>query len=66
MGASSRPVLVVWGRQDTGAAITESDALLAAMPRATLVAVDSAGHLPHLEQPDVVVPAVAAFLTAEP
>ncbi len=66
VGASPRPVLVVWGRQDTGADITESDALLAAMPRATLLAVDSAGHLPHLEQPDVVVPAVVAFLEGSP
>ena len=66
VGASPRPVLVVWGRQDTGADIAESDALLGAMPRATLVAVDSAGHLPHLEQPDVVVPAVVSFLREQP
>ncbi len=62
VGRASRPVLVVWGRQDTGAPITESEALLAAMPRASLLPVDSAGHLPHLEQPDVVVPAVVQFL----
>jgi pimeloyl-ACP methyl ester carboxylesterase len=30
------------------------------------VAVDSAGHLPHLDQPDVVVPAVVGFLRAQP
>lgn len=66
VGADPRPVLVLWGRQDTGAPITESTALLAAMPRATLVPVDSAGHLPHLEQPDVVVPVVEAFLRAAP
>jgi pimeloyl-ACP methyl ester carboxylesterase len=66
VGASPRPVLVVWGRQDSGALIAESDALLAAMPRATLVPVDSAGHLPHLEQPDVVLPAVVSFLEGQP
>ncbi len=64
VGASSRPVLVVWGRQDTGAPIADSAAVLAAMPRAGFVPVDSAGHLPHLEQPDVVVPAVVEFLRA--
>jgi pimeloyl-ACP methyl ester carboxylesterase len=36
------------------------------MPRAEFVPVDSAGHLPHLEQPDVVVPAVVAFLSPRP
>jgi pimeloyl-ACP methyl ester carboxylesterase len=64
VGANARPVLVVWGRQDTGAPIGESEALLAAMPGAVFVPVDSAGHLPHLEQPDVVVPAVVEFLRA--
>jgi pimeloyl-ACP methyl ester carboxylesterase len=66
LGADPRPVLIVWGRQDTGAPFTESAALLRAMPRAALVAVDSAGHLPHLDQPDVVVPAVVEFLRQHP
>jgi pimeloyl-ACP methyl ester carboxylesterase len=65
VGRHPRPVLVVWGRQDEGAPFEESDSLLAMMPRARLVPVDSAGHLPHLEQPDVVVPAVARFLRGE-
>ena len=65
VGRHSRPVLVVWGRQDEGAPFEESDSLLAMMPRARLVPVDSAGHLPHLEQPDVVVPAVVRFLRGE-
>jgi pimeloyl-ACP methyl ester carboxylesterase len=64
VGASPRRVLILWGRQDTGAPIADSAALLAAMPRAELVPVDSAGHLPHLEQPDIVVPAVVQFLGA--
>jgi pimeloyl-ACP methyl ester carboxylesterase len=65
VGAQPRPVLFVWGRQDEGAPFAESDTLLAMMPWATLVPVDSAGHLPHLEQPDVVVPAVVRFLRGE-
>jgi len=66
LGASPRPVLIVWGREDTGAPFTESAALLRAMPGATLLAVDSAGHLPHLDRPDVVVPAVVEFLRQHP
>lgn len=64
LGSNSRPVLVVWGRQDEGAPFSASAALLRALPQATLVAVDSAGHLPHLDQPDVAVPAVINFLEA--
>lgn len=66
VGAHPRPVLVVWGRQDEGAPFAGSAALLEAMPRATLVPVDSAGHLPHLDQPDLVVPAVVDFLRRQP
>ena len=66
VAANPRPVLIVWGRQDTGAPIAESAALLEAMPRAGFVPVDSAGHLSHLEQPDVVVPAVVSFLRDQP
>jgi pimeloyl-ACP methyl ester carboxylesterase len=57
-----RPVLIVWGKQDRVAPFGDSPSLLAAMPRARFVAVDSAGHLPHLEQPDVVSSAVIDFL----
>jgi pimeloyl-ACP methyl ester carboxylesterase len=65
LGATPRPVLIVWGRQDPVAPFEGSDALLAAMPRATFVPVDSAAHLPHLEQTVVVVPAVVRFLRGE-
>ena len=57
-----RPVLIIWGRQDRVAPIDGSRTLRAAMPHARFVPVDSAGHLPHLEQPDIVADAVLAFL----
>jgi pimeloyl-ACP methyl ester carboxylesterase len=62
VGAAERPVLVLWGRQDAGASFEESGAVMAALPRGRLVPVDSAGHLPHIERPDVVVPEVVSFL----
>jgi pimeloyl-ACP methyl ester carboxylesterase len=64
LGATPRPVLIVWGRQDRVAPFEHSEALLAAMPRATFLPVDSAAHLPHLERTGVVVPAVVGFLRA--
>ena len=62
VGKSDRPVLVLWGRQDRTVPIEQSAALLAALPRAQFVAVDSAGHLPHWEQPAVTHGAFIAFL----
>jgi len=39
-----------------------STALLQAMPRAKLVPVEDAGHLPHFEQPEVVNTVLVGFL----
>lgn len=62
VGTHERPVLIVWGRQDPVVPFSGSARLLAAMPAARLVAVDSAAHLPHIEQPGIVMPAVLQFL----
>jgi pimeloyl-ACP methyl ester carboxylesterase len=62
VGEHPRPVLVFWGRDDQAVPFEFSAALLEAMPRARLVPVASAGHLPHWEQPDVVHPALIDFL----
>ncbi len=62
LGGGDLPVLLVWGRHDQVAPFASSEAVLAALPRASFVPVDSAAHLPHLEQPRVVLPAVVSFL----
>jgi pimeloyl-ACP methyl ester carboxylesterase len=62
VGEDPRPVLVVWGRQDPGVSFADIEAAMAALPRAALLPVDSAAHLPHIEQPAVVGPAVLRFL----
>ena len=65
VGAHPRPVLVLWGRQDRYMPLEESASVMAALPRATLVPVDSAAHLPQVEQPEVVGAAVIRFLRGE-
>ena len=35
---------------------------MSAFPQGTLVPVDSAGHMPHADQPDTVVAVVVSFL----
>ncbi len=62
VGRHSRPVLVVWGKQDPNVPFELSASLMGVMPAARLVAVDDAGHLPQWEQPAVVQPAVIRFL----
>jgi pimeloyl-ACP methyl ester carboxylesterase len=62
VGKHDRPVFVVWGKQDPNVPFEFSTALLQRMPRAHLLAVDDAGHLPHLEQPGLVNPAIVSFL----
>lgn len=62
LGKQERPVLIVWGKQDSTVPITASKQLLAAFPKAQFVVVDSAGHLPHWEDPRSVHPALLAFL----
>jgi pimeloyl-ACP methyl ester carboxylesterase len=62
VGRHPRPVLAIWGKDDPNVPFEFSAALLEAMPRARLVAVDDAGHLPQWEQPGIVHPELVRFL----
>jgi pimeloyl-ACP methyl ester carboxylesterase len=62
VGRVRRPVLVVWGKQDPNVPFEFSEPLMQQMPFARLLAVDDSGHLPQWEQPDIVQPALVAFL----
>jgi len=62
VGSSPRPVLVIWGRQDPVAPFSESPGIMSALPRGTLVPIDSAGHMSHADQPAAVTAAVVRAL----
>lgn len=62
VGQHTRPVLVIWGKQDSSVPFESSGPLLEAMPRARLVAVEDSGHLPQWEQPAVTHAAIVEFL----
>jgi pimeloyl-ACP methyl ester carboxylesterase len=62
VGRHPRPVLVIWGKQDPSVPFESSGPLLEQMPRARLVAVDDAGHLPQWEQPALTHAAMLEFL----
>lgn len=60
------PVLLVWGKQDQTLPIADAENLTRAIPTAEFFPVDSAGHLPHLEQTTVFNARMFAFLAAHP
>lgn len=57
-----RPVLVIWGREDTVTPLPQGEAIAKAFPKARLVVLDGVNHIPHVEKPDEVVDAIGAFL----
>jgi len=62
VGQHSRPVLVIWGKQDPTVPFEESEWMMRALPQGRLVPIESSGHLPQWEQPDVVHPELIRFL----
>lgn len=63
VGEHSRPVFVIWGKQDTTVPFEESEWFMSLLPNGRLLAVDDAAHLPQWEQPDVVHPELIKFLS---
>jgi len=57
------PTLVITGEEDELIPVSESRAIAAAVPGATLVIIPGAGHLSNMEQPDAFNTALNAFLT---
>jgi len=62
VGQHPRPVLVIWGKEDQTVPYEESEWFLKDLPQGRLVTVESAGHLPQWEQPEVVHKELINFL----
>ncbi len=63
-GRTGVPALLVWGRQDRTVPIATSSVVRGGIPQVEFFPVDSAGHLPHIEQAPLVRERVLRFLTA--
>ncbi len=63
VGRHPRPVLLVWGENDTLVPFATSDLVRAALPRAEFHAIEGVGHVPHLEQAELVNRILIDFLT---
>lgn len=59
------PVLLVWGAEDATTPIDAAPRVIE-LTGAEMLRVEDAGHLPHLEQPDVVHAALLRFLATAP
>lgn len=59
---ASYPLLLVWGKQDTVLPIGGAERVRNAVPRTQFVAFDNAGHLPHVERPEIFEPLLLDFL----
>jgi pimeloyl-ACP methyl ester carboxylesterase len=63
VGRHPRPVLLVWGENDKTVPFAISVQVRAALPRADFHAIEGAGHVPHLEQPELINRILVDFLT---
>ena len=59
------PLLVIWGREDRLIPVTHGRVLAQAVPGATLRILESCGHCPQVERPDLLIPLLVSFLEAE-
>ena len=50
------PTLVVWGENDRIIPVSAGERIAAAMPNAQLEVIEGAGHLPHIEKAEQVIP----------
>jgi len=66
VGRSGVPVLLVWGRQDRTVPFEKSEVVRRGIPALEFFPVDSAGHLPHMEQSALVHARMREFLAAHP
>ncbi len=62
VGASGKPVLLVWGEQDRDAPFETSKAVIGDIPQAEFHALEGEAHVAFYESPEIVNPMVARFL----
>jgi pimeloyl-ACP methyl ester carboxylesterase len=55
------PTLLIWGASDRVVPVAYAEAYRALIPSARLVVIPKAGHLPHVEQPDLLLEHILSF-----
>lgn len=62
-GKTSMPKLLIWGKQDAVVPFSNAESVRVRLPGAEFHVLDGAGHTPHYEMPDRVVPILRSFLS---
>jgi len=65
-GQISKPVLILWGREDTWIPLEKGEALHEMIPDSLFSVISDAGHLVIEEQPDRLIEKILPFLQVEP
>jgi pimeloyl-ACP methyl ester carboxylesterase len=63
LGKTAVPTLVIWGENDRAISSKTGRRMHALLPGSEFALLESAGHVPNLEQPDAFNRAVLAFLS---
>ncbi|RWY56997.1 alpha/beta fold hydrolase [Mucilaginibacter gilvus] len=61
LGAKNKPVMLIWGKEDKTVPFTYSDSVNRVL-KSEFLPVEDAGHLPFIEQGEIVNPALVTFL----
>ena len=61
LGQTGVQVGLIWGREDTIFPYENSKILLEAVPQASLITIENAGHIPQYERAEEVTPALINF-----
>ncbi|TSD64119.1 alpha/beta hydrolase [Inquilinus sp. KBS0705] len=61
LNSQHKQVLLIWGKEDKTVPFNYSDSVRSVL-KTEFLPVDNAGHLPYLDQPDIVNPALVTFL----
>lgn len=62
----NKPTLVITGEYDRTCTPRAAREMAAGIPGAELLIVPNAGHMTHVEQPEIVLPAIRAFFKRQP
>lgn len=61
LARAEKKVLLVWGKQDRTTPL-ETGSYVRELLKPTFLLVEESGHLPHIEKPEIVIPAILNFL----
>jgi pimeloyl-ACP methyl ester carboxylesterase len=63
VGKQERSSLLIWGTEDRAVPFQKSKKVREVIPQIEFHAIDGAGHVPHYERPEVVIPLIVEFLS---